>query len=81
LEGLTCIAGFILSGAGQNFQSKFSEEIKLIPFIAKVCKCFTTEKQIFRYNQIVTRTAVYKGFNLKTAICNFIIYDNEAAVF
>lgn len=32
----------------------------LRPFIAKVCKCFTTEKQIFRYNQIVARTAVIK---------------------
>lgn len=56
----------------QDFKSRLSNQIKLKPFIVKVYKCFTTEKQIFRYNQIITRTAVFKGLNLKNRMCRFI---------
>jgi hypothetical protein len=67
--------------AGQIFQSNLSDKVKLRPFIAKVCKCFTTEKQIFRYNQIITRTAVYQTLNLKNRSCKFMVMNTKAAAF
>jgi hypothetical protein len=81
LEGLTNITGFIFSWTGQSFQSKLPDRVKLRPVIAKVCKCFTTEKQIFRYNQIITRIAVYQGLDLKTASCEFTIYEERSCDF
>ena len=64
-----------------GFQSNLSDQAKLGPLIVKVCKCFTTEKQIFRYNQIIARTAGYHTLNLKNPGYKRMAMNYKAAVF
>jgi len=64
-----------------GFRFNLSDQAKLGPLIVKVCKCFTTEKEIVRYNQIITRIAGYQALNLKNRSCKLMAMNPKTAVF